>query len=154
MQHHLVGVVDSNLVHELELFFDGGLANQLIVEGAVSHQLAPSGLVVDAHDDLVAIDVDVALHQGNWLVEDVIAGADQIDVQDLVVPHDTVDALIVVGGGLGGEGDDDAGLRLGVDLALNLGEGENVLVVSEELEGSRQVTIVDDVEEAVCVGAE
>ena len=36
-------------------------------------------LVVDAHDHFVAVDVDVALNEGNGLGEDVVAGADQID---------------------------------------------------------------------------
>jgi hypothetical protein len=39
-------------------------------------------------------------------------------------------------------------------LAFNLGEGEHILVVGEELEAGWQVTVVNDVQQAVGVPAQ
>jgi hypothetical protein len=41
-----------------------------------------SRLVVNTHDHLVAVNVYVALHQRERLVQNVVAGANEVDIED------------------------------------------------------------------------
>jgi hypothetical protein len=58
----------------------------------------------------VAEDIDVSLHQGHRLGEDVVAGADQVYVEHRVVAHDAEYALVVVRRRLRTEGHYDSRL--------------------------------------------
>ena len=60
----------------------------------------------------MSIDVNMPLHKREGLVEDVVAGTYQVNIEHLMVTDNTVDSFIVVSGCLGGEGYDYAGLRL------------------------------------------
>ena len=68
-----------------------------------------------------------------------------------MISHHTEDTLIVVGSRLRGEGDYDTSLRLGINGPFNLREGENILIVSKELESRWEVTVVTNVEKSVSV---
>ena len=61
-----------------------------------------------AHNNLVAEDINMALHQRHRLSQDVEASAHQIDKQHFVVAHNAEDTLVVVAGTLGAEVDNDA----------------------------------------------
>lgn len=68
-----------------------------------------------------------------------------------MVSHNTVNTFIVVGGGLWSEGYDDSCLRLSIDSAFNLRKRKDVFIISEELESSWKVAIVNDIQQSVCV---
>jgi len=52
--------------------------------------------IVDAHNDLVSVDVDVSLHKWDWLGQDVEAGTYQVNREDLMVTHNTENSFVVV----------------------------------------------------------
>ena len=106
-------------------------------------------LVETSHGDLVPVDVNVALHERDRLRQDIKACADKVHKQDLVPTHDAKDAFVEVTSALGAEIHDDASLRVGLDSADRLTEAENVVLVGAKLELSRQIAIVDHVEDPV-----
>ena len=55
----------------------------------------------------MTIDVNMTLHQRERLSQDVIACANQVDIENGVITDDTEDSLIIVSGSLWSEGDDD-----------------------------------------------
>ena len=65
---------------------------------------------MDAHDNLMAIDVDVALHEGHRLGQHVVARANEVNAEDLVVADYAEDALVVALRLLRVELDDDTAL--------------------------------------------
>lgn len=50
---------------------------------------------MDPHDHLVAIDVNVPLHERHRLRQHIVARANQVHAEDLVVSDDAEDALVV-----------------------------------------------------------
>ena len=60
------------------------------------------------------------------------------------------DALVVVASALGAECDNNALWGVRFDDTLSHGEGVHVTLISEELEGSRQIAVVDYINKAVC----
>ena len=70
-----------------------------------------------------------------------------------MVSHHAEHSLIVVCGGLRGEGDNDTSLRLGINGPLNLGERIHILIIGEELERRWEVTVVTDIKKSVSVAA-
>ena len=89
---------------------------------------------MDAHDNLVAVDVHVSLHEGHRLRENIEACAHKVDAQDLVVANNAENALVVVASALREELDDDARLRMRLNGALDLREAEHVSAIVEKLE--------------------
>ena len=71
-----------------------------------------------------------------------------------MVSHHAEHSLVVVCGGLRGEGDNDSSLRLGINGPLDFGERKHILIISEELERRWKVTVVTDVQKSVSVAAE
>lgn len=107
-----------------------------------------------SHDNLVPVYINMSLHKRNRFSQDIIASTNQVYVEDRVLSDEAEDPLVEVGRGGGGEGDDDPGAGVGRDLALDLGEAEEVLLVGQELEGGRQVAVVHYVQESVRLGAQ
>ena len=81
---------------------------------------------MESHDDFMSVDVDVPLHQGHRLSEDVKARSDQVNVEHLVVSDDAEHSLVVVCGSLRVELDDDPRLGPWLNGPLELGEGEYI----------------------------
>jgi hypothetical protein len=65
---------------------------------------------VDTHDDLVPVYVDVPLHQRHGLAQHVVARANEVNAEDLVVADYAEDALVVALRLLRVELDDDTAL--------------------------------------------
>jgi len=70
-----------------------------------------------------------------------------------VISNGAEDTLIVVGCRLWCEGNDDSRLRFGVHRAFDFGEREQILVIGEKLECGWEVTVVNDIEQSVCVAS-
>jgi hypothetical protein len=104
---------------------------------------------VDAHDNFVSVDVDMPLHEGHWLGQDIEAGADQVHVQNGVLSDDAEDPLVEVRALARGEGHDDPSGGVGVHCAFHLAETEHILFIGYKLEGGREVGVVNDVKEPV-----
>lgn len=86
-----------------------------------------------AFDDSLPERIDVDLQKRNWANEQIIAGANQIDVEKQVVPHQAVDSLIVSYRIPRSELNDD--LLVGVlgQCAFDIVEEEDVIGIREEL---------------------
>ena len=65
---------------------------------------------MDAHDNLMTIDVDMTLHEGHRLGQHVVACTDEVHAEHLVVADDAEDALVVALRLLRVELDDDTAL--------------------------------------------
>ena len=104
---------------------------------------------MSTHDHLMSVCVDMTLAQGHRLRQDIVARANQVDEEDLVVLDEAEDALVVVACALWAESDDDALGGMSLDDSLSHGEGEQVALICEELEAGRQVTIIDHVQETI-----
>ena len=52
--------------------------------------------VVDTHDDLVSININMSLHKWHWLGQDIVASTNKVNVENKMVPYNTKDSLIVV----------------------------------------------------------
>ena len=104
---------------------------------------------MDAHDNLMAIDVDVTLHEGHRLGQHVVACTDEVHAEHLVVADDAEDALVVALSLLRIELYDYSALRVRQNRPLRFREGEHVRSVIEELEGCWLVRLIDDVQQAV-----
>jgi hypothetical protein len=104
---------------------------------------------MDTHDDLVSIDIDMSLHEWHRLVQDIIAAADQVDVEHLVVSHYAEDTLVVVLGLLWVELDNYTRLGFRWDGSFNLREREDIGPIGEKLKRRSGITLIDDVEEPV-----
>jgi hypothetical protein len=63
-----------------------------------------------SHDDLVPIDINMSLHEGHWLGENVIASTNEVYIEYKVVPHNAEHSLIVVLRCLRVELNDNSGL--------------------------------------------
>jgi hypothetical protein len=74
----------------------------------VGDLLAGRHFVMGAHNNLMAVNIDVALHEGHWLGEDIEAGTHQINVEHLMVAHNAENAFVVVASALRAEVDHDA----------------------------------------------
>lgn len=153
MDNHLSRVIDRDLMVDLQVISAQVGRVGVIAHIHIDHMVAlllPPELVMDSHDNLVPVDVDVSLHQGHRLGKDIEASSDQVDEENLVVPHDAEHPLVVVRSRLRVELDDDPRLGPGFDRPLKLREGEHVRFVAEELESGWLVAVVDDVQQAVC----
>lgn len=89
------------------------------------------------------------LAERDRLSENIVARAEEVNIENLVVLDETEDSLIVVTSALGAEGDDDAlgGMRLNYSTCDR--EREQVVLICEELERGGQVAVIDDIEETV-----
>ena len=76
------------------------------------------------------------------LGQDVEASTHQIDVADLVVPHDAVNSLIVVTADRRSEVDLDSHKGVGLDDSFSHRETENIEAIADELEADRQIAVV------------
>lgn len=95
------------------------------------------------------INVNMSLHKGHGLGKHIIAGTNKIDIKDLVASYDTEDSLVVILSSLWEKLNDDSCLRVWLDGTLALGEGEDIVLIVEELESCWLVTLVADVQETV-----
>lgn len=78
-----------------------------------------SQLVVNSHDDLVSVNVDMPLHERHWLSEHIEAGTNEVYIEDLVISYDTEYSLIVVVSSLRVELYDDTSLRMWFNRSLS-----------------------------------
>jgi hypothetical protein len=81
---------------------------------------------VNAHDDLVSINIDVSLHQRHRLIQHIVTGTQQVNVENLVVSHHAKYSFIVVRRFLGVELNDNSDLGVGVYCAFSFRESEDV----------------------------
>lgn len=105
---------------------------------------------MDTHNDLVPVDIYMSLHERHWLVQDIVAAANQVDVHDLVIAYYAEDTLVVVLGLLWVELDDDTRLGFWWDGSFNLREREDIGPIGEKLKRRSGITLIDDVEKPVC----
>ncbi len=122
---------------ELETFVDDGAGLFGGVEGAARSPTSILGAIelglgrsafVSAHDDAMSEHVHVALVQRKGLVEQVVAGSEEVDelaieiedgkYKDEMILHETEDALVVVDSVGRDEGDHDTEVGVGLDLSL------------------------------------
>lgn len=112
VQNNLCWVIDWNFLVNLEIHcFNLSLEEGVIwwkLDGIT--MLVSSQLVVNAHNDLVPIDIYMPLHEGHWLGQDIIACSNQVDVEDLMISYNTENSLVVVGSCLRIKFYDDTGL--------------------------------------------
>lgn len=104
---------------------------------------------MDAHDDLMAIDVDMTLHERHRLGQHIVACTDEVHAKHLVVADNAEDALVVALSLLRIELNDYSALRVRLNRPLRFREGEHIRSVIEELEGRRLVRLIDNVQQAV-----
>ena len=102
-----------------------------------------------AHDDLVAVSIDMALAQRNRLSKHIVASTEKIDEEDFVVPDEAENSLIVVASALRAESNDDPLASVCLHHTLSHRNGEQIALVSEELERRGQIAVVNDVEQTV-----
>ena len=89
------------------------------------------------------------LAERHWLGQDVEAGAHEVDVEHAMVPHHAEDALVEITCLLRREADNDASGRVSLHHAFSLREGEQIVLIGDELESGRQVAVVKDIEHAI-----
>ena len=97
------------------------------------------------HDDLVPVGINMALAERNWLRENIVTRAEQVDKENFMVLDQTKDALVVVARALRAERNDNSLGGVSLDDALSHGERVHVALIGEKLERSRQVAIVHHV---------
>ena len=68
----------------------------------ITHLILPKS-IMNTHDNLMPINVNMPLHQRHRLGEDIIASSNEVDIHDLMIAHDAEYTLIVVLGQLGVE---------------------------------------------------
>ena len=89
------------------------------------------------------------LTQRDGLREHIIASTEKVYVKNFVILDKTEDALVVVSSALRAKRDDDSLRGVGLHDALSHRNREQVALVSEELEASGQVAVVDNIEQTV-----
>lgn len=82
------------------------------------------------------------LQKWDWFDEQVIASADEVNVQEQVVPDEAVDSFIVVDGVPWFELDDNFFVGIPGESALDVVEGEDVVGVSKKLILSFKLRVV------------
>ena len=102
-------------------------------------------LIEGTHSHLVSEDINVALHQGNWLRQNIETCADQVHKQHLVVLYDAEYTLIIVPCALGAEVDNDSCGGVGFNSTHILRKAEHIVAVSVELERGGEVAVIDNV---------
>ena len=50
---------------------------------------------MNAHDHLMSVDINMSLHQRHWLLEHIVAGTHEVNIENLVVPHHAEYSLVV-----------------------------------------------------------
>ena len=58
--------------------------------------LISSKPVVDTHDDLVSININMSLHEWHWLGQNIVASTNEVNIENKMVSYNTKDSLIVV----------------------------------------------------------
>ena len=66
--------------------------------------------VVHSHDRSVSVEIDMALSERHWLVQNIVTGPNAVYIQHEMVLHNTEDALVVVHGFSGHEAHFNASL--------------------------------------------
>jgi hypothetical protein len=108
---------------------------------------------MNPHDYLVSVDINMSLHEGNGLCEDIVACSNQVNIEHLMVSHNAEYSFVVVHCLLRREGNYDPGLRLLIGSAFYLREGKDIFRVSDELEGGWKIAVIDNVEQSIRVCA-
>ena len=86
------------------------------------------------HDDLVPVGINMALAERNWLRENIVTRAEQVDKENFMVLDQTKDALVVVARALRAERNDNSLGGVSLDDALSHGERVHVTLIGEKLE--------------------
>lgn len=97
----------------------------------------------------MSININMSLHKRHWLGEHIEAGSYEVHIENLMVSYNAEHSLVVVGGGLRIELNDDPCLGMGLDCSFSSGEGENVRFICEELEGCWLIALIHDVQQSV-----
>lgn len=72
---------------------------------------------MSSHDDLVSVDVHMALEKGHWLGQNVEAGAHQVNVEHAMVTHHAENTFVIVSSAGRFEVDNDSLARMRLDSA-------------------------------------
>jgi len=97
----------------------------------------------------VSLGIDVSLHEGDGLSQNVKAGSHQINVEHTVIPDQAEHSLVKVACFGRNKGNYDPSEGVGLDRSLSLAEREQIVLVSHELERSWHIIGVDDVDQPV-----
>lgn len=71
----------------------------VLVAGAFANAaaiLVSSNTVVNSHDDLMPIDIDMSLHEGHGLVKHIITSSNKINIQNLMITDYTEHSFVVI----------------------------------------------------------
>jgi hypothetical protein len=89
-----------------------------------------------AHNNFVAVNINVPLHQGHRFSQNVKRRSHQVHVQNFVVTYNAENALIVVTTAFRAKPNNDSLCRVGLQRAHSLTEAKHVVGVSDKLAGS------------------
>ena len=152
LQHLLVKgdlawIIDWNL--EMKIWWNVNRPHEWVV--LVIYFFHNIRLLVCSHDDFVPVRVYVALTERDWLREDVIAGANQINVQDFMIPDHAEHSFIIVARLYWIECDYYSWCWIFLHHAFRLREWEHIAFICDELESCLQVTWIDHIKKSICV---
>lgn len=101
--------------------------------------------IVDAHYNLMPVDVNVPLHQWHGLCEHVVAGSNEVNIENLVITNNTEDSFVVISTNLWEEFNNYSCLWSRQNRTFSLGERENVGLIRVKLECGGLVAVIDDI---------
>jgi len=90
-----------------------------------------------AHNNFVAVNINVPLHQGHWFGQNVKRSTHQVYVQNLVVTHNAENSLIVVTATFRAKPDNNSLRRVRLQCAHSLAEAKHVVGIGYKLARSR-----------------
>ena len=91
----------------------------------------------------------MALTEGYWLGQDVVARANQVNVEHFVILNKTEDTLVVVACTLRAESNDYPLWGMWLNNTFSHWKCEHIALVADELEACWQVAVVDNVQKAI-----
>lgn len=145
MEGDLAQVVHGNLVFVVDDLVEAALARIRV------HKFLKISLIVGTHHHFVSVNINVLLHKWHWLGKNVEARAQQIDKEHLMVLHDAENSLVVVASAPWGEVNHNPRARMRLDGANGLTKREHIALVRLQLELGRQITVVDHIQNSVCL---
>ena len=91
------------------------------------------------------VDINMSLHQWHWLIKNIIASSNQINIKNLMIANDTEYPLVVVNSMLWEEFYYYPGLRMWFYCSFSFAERKNVGFIRVKLERSWFTAVVADV---------
>ena len=140
-------IIDWNFLIDLKIH-GGEIGGGFHLIAKFTH-LVLSESIMDTHDDLVPIDVNVSLHQWHWLCKHIVAGTNKVNIEHVVVPDNAEYSFVVVCGGSWIKLYYYSGLGVRFYHTFGLGEGEDVCLVRVELKLCWLVAFIDNVQKTI-----